>query len=57
MTTSWVIINKRTGRQIFETFSKETADEVRENHKETLRAVPIREWLASLNDPSRPTYG
>lgn len=51
--TSWVIINKKTGKQIFETFSKETADDVRENHKETLEAVPIAKWLGSLNQQKR----
>lgn len=43
--TSWVIVNKKTGRKIFETYSEETAKEVREHHKDTLEAVPKEIWL------------
>ena len=47
MTTSWVIIDKRTGKAVFETFRKYTADKVRP--LKGYKAVPILEWLVSLN--------
>ena len=46
--TSWVIVNKKTGRKIFETYSEETVNEVREHHKDTLEAVPIAAWLEKI---------
>lgn len=54
--TSWVIINKRTGRKIFETYSEETAREVREQQQKTLLAIPIAEWPAFLSQLRRCAY-
>lgn len=51
--TSWIIINKRTGRKIFETYSEETAKEVREQQQNTLLAIPASEWPAFLNELRR----
>ena len=55
--TSWIIANKRTGRKIFETYSEETANEVREQQQNTLLAIPIQEWPAFLNELSKRAYG
>lgn len=44
---SWVICNKLTGKAVFETFSKNTADAI--NAGSQFRAVPIMEYLQSLN--------
>ena len=57
MMTSWIIANKRTGRKIFETYSEETAREVREHQNGTLLAIPIQEWPAFLNELRRRAYG
>ena len=54
--TSWIIVNKKTGRKIFETYSEETANEVREQQRNTLLAIPIQEWPAFLNELRRRTY-
>jgi hypothetical protein len=48
MTTSWVIIHIATGGVLFETFDKKTADII---NTDKYKAVPIREYLSSLNDP------
>ena len=57
MMTSWIIANKRTGRKIFETYSEETANEVREQQQNTLLAIPKQEWPAFLNELRRRAYG
>jgi hypothetical protein len=43
---SWVIVDKATGRAVWETFDRELADKVK---TASYRVVPIGEWLASLN--------
>lgn len=54
--TSWIIINKKTGRKIFETYSEETAKEVREQQQNTLLAIPIQDWPAFLNGLRKLSY-
>jgi hypothetical protein len=46
MTTSWVIVERATGNAVLETFSKTVVDAVKQDK---YKAVPIREYLASLN--------
>ena len=48
-TTSWVICNKLTGKAVFETFNKNTADAFRDP-RSSFRAVPVMEYLQSIND-------
>lgn len=48
--TSWIIINKKTGSKIFETYSEETVSEIREQQQNTLSAIPIQDWPAFLNE-------
>ncbi len=45
--TSWVIVNENTGKAVFETFKKETADKV--GNIFGYKVVPVLEWLCSLN--------
>jgi hypothetical protein len=45
-TASWIIVNKATGQAVFETFNENTARAVNER---LYKAVPILEWLQSLN--------
>ena len=45
-TASWVIVNKATNYPVFETFNENTAKAV---NQRLYRAVPILEWLQSLN--------
>jgi hypothetical protein len=45
---SWVIVNKASGKAEVETWDKDKADWVNNNSK-THRAIPIGDWLASLN--------
>lgn len=46
---SWVIRDNRTGRAVCEVFDKRDADAVACSTRYT--AVPILEWLVSLNRP------
>lgn len=46
MSASWVIREKGTGRVIFETFNRKTADAV---NKQRYEAVPIQQHLGELN--------
>ncbi|MDZ7804321.1 hypothetical protein [Thiohalophilus sp.] len=48
--SSWVIVDKRTGKAVFENFDAKTATEVRERHAETHKVIPIMQWLTSLNN-------
>ncbi|MBT1154409.1 hypothetical protein J1C56_02265 [Aminobacter anthyllidis] len=43
---SWVIVCRTTGKPVMETFNFELCQFVR---SERYRVVPIRAWLASLN--------
>ncbi len=47
---SWVIVDSETGQAVMETFSEGMARAVNEPR---FRAVPILEWLASLNKPAK----
>lgn len=47
-TASWIICNKLTGKAIFETFSRNTADTI--NAGGTYKAIPALEYLQSLNN-------
>ena len=51
MTASWIIREKDTGRVIAETFNKALVDVLNTARYE---AVPIREYLASLNKVTMP---
>ena len=46
--TSWVICNKLTGKAVFETFNKNTAEAFRDP-RSSFEAVPIMDYLQSLN--------
>jgi hypothetical protein len=45
-TASWIIVNLATNQAVFETFNENTAKAI---NKRLYRAVPILEWLVSLN--------
>jgi hypothetical protein len=45
-TASWVIVDKQTGRAVLETFSARVVAAI---NTASYRAVPIGQWLASLN--------
>ncbi len=45
-TASWVVVNRETGKAVFETFCRRVADAINLNRYEV---VPIGEYLASLN--------
>lgn len=45
-TSSWVIVEIATGKAVLETFNPKIADAI---NPDKYRAVPIIEWLASLN--------
>jgi len=49
MTASWIIREKATGKVICETFD---ARKIAALNTEKYEAVPIREYLASLNKPA-----
>ena len=49
-TASWVIVNKATGFAVFETFNENTARAINEK---LYRAVPILEYLQSLNKAAK----
>lgn len=46
---SWVIVHKASGRAVLETFNPETVARI---NTAVYRAVPILEWLQSLNRQS-----
>lgn len=46
---SWVIVNQKTGKAVFETFDQKIADKVARDYSETHKAVPIQEYLGELN--------
>ena len=48
-TASWVIVEKATGKAIFETFNSKVADAV---NREKYEVVPILEYLVSINGKS-----
>lgn len=43
---SWVVVDKRTGEAVMETFSRRIADMINETKFEV---VPILEWLQLVN--------
>jgi hypothetical protein len=45
-TASWIIVNLATNQAVFETFNENTAKAI---NTKLYRAVPILEWLVSLN--------
>ena len=45
---SWVIVNRVTGKGVFETFNEETANKVRKYSK-THKVVDIMTYLQNLN--------
>jgi hypothetical protein len=49
-TASWVIVDKATGRAVFETFRASIADKVNTTRYEV---VPILEWLHRVNAAAR----
>jgi hypothetical protein len=46
-TASWVIVNKETQAAVLETFNQSVANTI---NKKKYRAVPILEYLQTLND-------
>ncbi len=46
--SSWIIVNNKTGKAVFETFSKDTATKISAGSK-THTVVPILEYLVNLN--------
>ena len=48
-TASWVIVNKKTGNAIYETFSEKYAAAI---NLEKYSVVPVLEWLQGLNKKS-----
>ena len=46
---SWVIVDKVTGKAVFETFCRDTVDTVERKHSARYSAVPIVEWLGKIN--------
>lgn len=47
--SSWVIVNNKTGKAVFETFNSKFADKIRLKSK-THTVVGIFDWLVSLNE-------
>lgn len=47
--SSWVIVDKSSGKAVCETFDKATANEVRANYS-AYKVVPILEWLVGINE-------
>lgn len=47
-TASWVIVEKRTGKAVCEVFG---AKLIKNLNTDLYKAVPILEWLLSLNNP------
>jgi hypothetical protein len=45
-TSSWIIVNKATGKAVFETFNENTAKAV---NTRLYKAVPVLEYLYALN--------
>lgn len=45
--TSWVVVNVKTGKAVFETFKKETSEKA--CNISGYKVIPIIEWLCSLN--------
>ena len=45
-TASWIIVNKQTGKAVFETFCKEFAETI---NREKYIALPALEYLQQLN--------
>jgi len=44
---SWVIVNKQTGKCVFETWQKSVMQKI---NTEKYKVVPIKEWLSSLSN-------
>jgi len=56
-TASWVIVNKHTGKAVFETFNQNTANafngvNCKAINAAVYEAIPILQWLQSLNRKS-----
>lgn len=46
-TASWVIVDRKTGNAVAETFNISVASRI---DQEKYKAIPIAKWLASLNN-------
>jgi len=55
--SSWVIVDKASGRAMLETFEQTTANRVREQHQDTHEVVPIQDWLTRLNKQQNTRLG
>lgn len=53
-TASWVVVCRKSGKAVHETYQKSVADKV---NIEKYRVVPIQEWLGSLNASPSNTGG
>ena len=47
---SWIIIDRETGRAVFETWNRTTAEAI---NADKYAALPAKEYLASLNAPAK----
>lgn len=50
---SWVIVDRRTGKAVFETFTRKVAASVNQCNYEVLTAL---EWLKRINSINRKIY-
>jgi len=48
---SWIIVDRATGRSVFETFERATAERVNQDKYEVLTAL---QWLIRFNNSVRP---
>jgi len=55
-TASWIIVQKTTGKAIFEIFSKKTADTIRSKHSDQYKVLPILQYLQDFNSEVKHDY-
>ena len=48
-TASWIIIEKDTGKAVFEIFSEKTANTIRTKDSAVYKVVPILQYLQDFN--------
>lgn len=49
-TASWVVVELKTDKPVFETYSKRMVDNL---NTKKYKAVPVQDWLANLNNEIR----
>jgi hypothetical protein len=50
-TASWVVVEIKTNQSVFETYSKQMVNNL---NTKKFKAVPVQEWLGSLNNKEHP---